>query len=148
MSGAAPVAPDDGEILTLFHQWVAAQREADRLLNVHGSETSEYEAQCNALDDLDAGIFNTPAAGTIGMAVKLYVMAHYEFGSPSDTPALRGWDKDDGDEPERILQNHGYASLLRDAARFVPEIGELASALIKPKPTRVAKVVPLRPPKS
>jgi hypothetical protein len=112
------VANDDA-ILSLFRQWIEARKSWD---------SPEFDAAVVRICDLERGIGKIPAQGLIGVAIKAYLVAHHEH-----TPSLR-------DHPAGVarlnpalhgaLNADNLVSLIRDAARFVPEIAVLAVPLI------------------
>jgi hypothetical protein len=119
------VASDDA-ILTLFRQWIEAHLVAAQIGEATG-DSPEFDAAMDRVNDLEREIPKIQAQGSVGLAIKAYLAAHYEHG-----PAL-------GDHPagSRIdpawlgaLNADNLVSLVRDAARFVPEIAALAAPLI------------------
>lgn len=111
---------DDAELLSLFQEWVEAEREAAR----YGSENPKDEDGFNLLTDANAELARRiaalPATGTVGLAIKAYLFAFWEYeGSVHDAAAIAGL-YDDGCVSTQILR-----SLMRDLPAFVPEIAPL-----------------------
>jgi hypothetical protein len=112
------MASDDA-ILSLFRQWIEAQR-------------AESDAEGTVISGIEHKIFDIPAQGTIGFAVKAYLAVFYEgrLGRGDDLAALPAFDPESDGNPENRLDTHCSLSMMRDAARFVPEIAALAEPLI------------------
>jgi hypothetical protein len=133
----------DGEILRLFQQWIAEHRAAERIPK-ENEYTDEFDAAVHHIGEIEHAIADIPASGPVGFAVKAYLACHHEHGpSHRDDPAgvsllSRGFVCD----PDRPLDSntnfHCIAAVIRDAARFVPEIAELARLVIDPPPDMVA----------
>jgi hypothetical protein len=87
-----------------------------------------------------------PALGAVGLAVKAYLVAHHELGGSNGDPAAIGGFRSDVDDPTKYLDRH-WLSMMRDVARFVPEIVELAAPVIGRQPPSQpgGSKVPLRP---
>jgi hypothetical protein len=119
------IARDDA-ILSLFRQWIEAHLAAEQIGK--SGDSPEFDAAVVRVCDLERGIGKIPAQGLIGVAIKAYLVAHHEH-----VPAL-------GDHPAGVsrvdpgwlgaLNADNLVSLIRDAARFVPEIAMLAAPLI------------------
>jgi hypothetical protein len=64
--------------------------------------------------------------------VKVYLAVFYEDrrGLGDDLAALRTFDPEFDGNPKKRLDTHCSLSMMRDAARFVPEIAALAEPLI------------------
>jgi hypothetical protein len=112
------VASDDA-ILSLFRQWIEVQR-------------AESDAEGTVIPGIEHAIFDTPAQGAVGFAVKVYLAVFYEGrpGRGGDLAALPALDPESDGNPEYRLDTHCTLSMMRDAARFVPEITALAEPLI------------------
>src|SRR6202035_5274461 len=113
--------------LTVFRQWIEAHLAAAQIGEATG-DSPEFDAAMDRVNDLERGIAKIRALGPVGLAVKAYLAAHYEHGPnlgdhPAGVarldPALHG-----------ALTTDNLVSLIRDAARFVPEIATLAEPLI------------------
>jgi hypothetical protein len=115
----------DSEILALFRRWIEGRRAAAALDDT--PECAEWSEAIDEIDKIECDITATPAVGAIGLAVKVYLAMYHESGGTSEEAAALGT-LDDGSA-------HGalYASLIRDAALFVPEIGPLATRIAQPR---------------
>jgi hypothetical protein len=114
----------DSAILLLFGEWIEAVRMAGRILDTVQDPNAAHVAWEAAMDIADAirkRIYETPAAGAVGMAVKAYQQIYWEHGGCASLV------------PESPLCWYG-AAMLRDAARFVPLIAELAAPAMPSDP--------------
>jgi hypothetical protein len=113
---------DDAEILQLFHDWLAACRVCDEVLarirDDAKEDPPEWYAACDRTYDLERQIF-ARRGGAAGLAIKTYLSCDRSKWTPQ-TGHLR---LESADEI-------WTASIVRDAAAVVPEIGELAAAII------------------
>ena len=134
---AIPAASQDREILSLFRRWIEAHRATDRVSQA-GVADAEHNAASAVWGAIEDRIFETPAEGTVGFAVKAYLLAYYE-NPGGRVAALDRFDPGDGSPTAACA-----VSLLRDAARIVPEIAELAARAINP-PEYGGNIVRLRP---
>jgi hypothetical protein len=74
--GPKPTLVHDGdaEILSLFREWMAARRHASALYDVRELPDKKVEKQAWAhVNQLHCVIFDTPAAGVMGLAIKAYL---------------------------------------------------------------------------
>ena len=121
------VASGDDAILTVFRQWIDAHLAAAEIGKATG-DSREFDAAMDRVNDLECGIAKIRALGPVGLAVKAYLAAHYEHGpNLGDHPA--GVARLDP-APHGALNTDNLVSLVRDAARFVPDIATLAVPLI------------------
>jgi hypothetical protein len=108
--------PDDSRILSLFSEWVAAQRAADVLCGEDG-KSAEYKASAEAVEKIESALIEIPSNGAAGLAIKSYLALRAEGGDFDDGAALGhfalNWEVD--------------AAILKDAVRFVPELAPLAA---------------------
>lgn len=128
-------AGDDGAILALFREWIAINRETGRLASGDDRDCEDIPGFKNLADELDRlqhRIAGIESRGKIGLCIKAYLVAWFEHGAQyRDEPALSALSRTfRGDHPERYSDFHCLASLLRDAARFVPDIGPLISRFV------------------
>jgi hypothetical protein len=144
--GVGRTAADrDGEILRLFRQWIAEHRAAEKIPTTTEWEEA-FDAAIDRIGDIEHAIADIPASGPVGFAVKTYLACHYEHqpghgDDPAGVSLLNKGFASSGD-PGRSLDSyssfHCIAAVIRDAARFVPEIGELAGPVINPSPELAA----------
>jgi hypothetical protein len=102
----------DARVLSLFNDWIDAHRAADaeRLIDA---------------EDQIAGI----SGGAVSLAIKTYIWHHRDLCNwVPDSASLAYTELFEGtDDP---WEADPIVSILRDAAKLVPEIGELAAAVI------------------
>jgi hypothetical protein len=112
---------DDDELLALFRQWVEDHRECEQFARGKPDDDEDVMAMLDAIDELVDRMSLIPATGTIGLAVKTYMVGWHECGGSSeDAPALSSLLTDDNYISDRVL-----ASLIADLPRFVPEMAPL-----------------------
>ena len=132
---------NDGEILRLFQQWIAEHRAAERIPK-ENEYTDQFDAAVHHIGEIEHAIADIPASGPVGFAVKAYLACHHEHEpSHGDNPAGVSLLSKDYlcDQPLDSSPNfHCIAAVIRDAARFVPEIAELARLVIDPPPDMIA----------
>jgi len=126
--------PPNSTIPALFRQWVEAQRAAERISAVDRPQ-ADFDTACELIWAIERKLLDTPAQNVVDFAVKAYLAAHHKhppaFGAV-DPAGLSAFDtRIHGVEPEQDLNNHFIASMMRDAARFLPEIAELAAPMLK-----------------
>jgi hypothetical protein len=114
----------DVEILALFRQWLAESRIADEKEDGDPAWDEALDRRDNIEDQIVA-----LRGGPIGLAVKAYL--HFRIDASGWTPTLAEIRDTTLFEPggmgpeERLM-----VSILQDAAALVPEIGDLAAAVI------------------
>ena len=123
-----PATAPDYEILALFRHWVATMR-VDVGLNDDpaardAASEAACEAACNArdhlLDEIEDRIATIQASGVSGLACKLHILLRRtDTNLNHDPAALSGSFNDFPANPGFVL------SLVRDAARLMPEIASL-----------------------
>jgi hypothetical protein len=134
---------DDAEMLSLFRQWIEGHRAAERMDKSIEAEDA-YDAAIDRICDIEHEIADIPASGPVGFAVKAYLACYFEHlpRSGDDPAGVSLISRDCVIEPGAILDDfvsfHCIAAVIRDAARFVPEIAELGRLVIDPPPDRVA----------
>jgi hypothetical protein len=113
-------APDDNRILSLFREWMAARRHAGALYNLRELPDKEVEKHAWAhVNQLHCVIFDTPAAGVVGLAIKAYLQVH-------------DWDQGRREDGAAVTRDSQYwRGLLKDAVRFVPEVAPLVANALK-----------------
>lgn len=110
----------DAEILTLFHEWLDACTHRDTLADDDEAAIDDNDRRTVAIEHAIAAC----RGGAVGLAVKAFLDCRLEADRwTPKTAQLRFWKDADSDSDL-------YASLLRDAASIVPEIGECAAAII------------------
>jgi hypothetical protein len=111
-------ADGDARVLALFHDWIEASREMDRVPDDDEAAASDaYDRRAEIEDEIIA----TPG-GPVALAVKVHI--HLRIDDCAD------W----APELAMLRRSGGISyltmSLLRDAARLVPELAELAAPII------------------
>jgi hypothetical protein len=110
----------DSEILALFYKWLDVCAARDALADDDETAIADNDRSMIAIE---RAIVAT-RGGVVGLAVKAFLDCRLEAGRwTPKTAQLRFWKDSDSDSDL-------YASLLRDAAMIVPEIGECAAAII------------------
>jgi hypothetical protein len=112
----------DAEILSLFHEWLDAYDARDALGDDDETE-DEADAAVKHITDLEDAIIAT-RGGPAGLAIKTFLNCRLEAARRTPKQAQIRLDRDTDTDTEWL------ASLLRDAADLVPEIAELAAAVI------------------
>jgi hypothetical protein len=122
---------DDTRVLALFDDWLAASRETDGLVDYSDdSGKAEYNAALDRRNETGDEIASIPG-GAAALAIKIYL--HFKetslFGSwaPADA-TLCEWELSGDDDAHGPRDT--AVSLLRDAAKLVPELAELAAPII------------------
>jgi hypothetical protein len=112
-------ADADSRILSVFREWMAARRHAGALY-VRELPDKEVEKQAWAhVNQLHCVIFDTPAAGVVGLAIKAYLQVH-------------DWDQGRREDGAAVTRDsEDWQGLLKDAVRFVPELAPLAANALK-----------------
>jgi hypothetical protein len=121
-----PFPPDD-EILSLFREWIVAQTEADALgyPSLDHPQRGEFDAAHERIEQLAWSIADVPSRGPIGLAIKAYLRHHADQHPCGRRPESLGELRVDCSEA--ALEQ----SIIRDAVRFVPELGPLAAAALE-----------------
>ena len=141
---ARPVDRGDAEILALFRRWRAGHWVAARVAD----DEDKFNAATDRIADIEHQIAEIPVVGLVGFAVKAYLACHHEHRPGyGDDPAGVGLlskdyvllDDDATATLDRFANFHCIAAVIRDAARFVPEIADLAGPVINPPADRVAE---------
>jgi hypothetical protein len=117
---------DDGRILSLFREWMVAERATDALPggDDDSPEQAEAEAASQRTADIVTAIARTPATGPQGLAIKAYIAIHMQDGTTREDAAALSRGALGGDT--RLEK-----SMLEDAVRFVPEIEPLAAKALE-----------------
>src|SRR5438105_3422717 len=116
----------DARVRALFQDWLNACRAADR--HVDDADRTAYDAALARMDEIERHISATPGGGA-ALAIKTYLW-HREDSSKwvPDYATARFPELFDG-ECERWDEDL-VVSMLRDAAKQVPELAELAAPTI------------------
>src|SRR5437868_3978949 len=93
---------DDAALLTLFREWRAGMRDIEGPRPA-GETEDQYDAANHAVWDIARQIYDTPAAGPAGLAIKAFMLAFEVCIDDVDRPSL--------DEPASLgkfdlAQNH------------------------------------------
>ena len=81
----------ENAFLTVFRQWIEAHLAAAQIGEATG-DSPEFDAAMDRVNDLERQIPKIQAQGSVGLAIKAYLAAHYEHG-----PAL-------GDHPAGVAK--------------------------------------------
>jgi hypothetical protein len=135
---AQMTSEDDSKILSLFREWMDAQR-AGQSLSADEPEESHAAVERHLVELLRA-ITDLPAEGAKGLAIKNYLAAHMGgimCGGGDDAAAIPSdvWKDADFEKHEDARLER---AILKDAVRFVPELAPLAAAALDPPATDVA----------
>jgi hypothetical protein len=129
--GDAPAGDGDARVLALFREWIDASRATDRHDN--DEDRTEHDAAVHRCDKIEAEIIASTGGAVVG-DIKLYFFLHHLWLMDEKGPdvALLRYDPDSNDWDQQT--EDFMLSLLRDAARRVPEIAELAAPILGMKP--------------
>ena len=128
---------DDAALLTLFREWRAGMRDIDGPRPAEETE-DQYDVANGAVWDIARQIYDTPAAGPAGLAIKAFMLAfevRVDHLPSSEEPASLG--KFDlaqnhyGAGDRLYLHNHAIKGLAGDIARFVPETAPLVAGIVQ-----------------
>ena len=128
---------DDAALLTLFREWRAGMRDIEGPRPAEETE-DQYDAANGAVWDIARQIYDTPAAGPVGLAIKAFMLAFevcVDLLPSSEEPATLG--KFDlaqnhyGAGGALYLRNHAIKGLAGDIARFVPELDRLVAGIVQ-----------------
>jgi len=127
----ALLAGDNSVILALFHEWQEA-------LGAANSAATDEEAE--PLDQrvwrLERQIYDAPAAGAAGFAVKAFMLARVEVNTNRNGLFLP-FDEDHYAGDGRLsLTKHAVKGLLADAARFLSELAPIVARVVA-SPTKL-----------
>jgi hypothetical protein len=119
----------DARVLALFHDWLDASRESDRHSHDSGDDDeAKFNAAIDRREETETEIISIPGGATAS-AIKAYLYLKNELSNWAQEDAtLRFPELFDGDEngwAENIV-----VSILRDAAKQVPELAELAAPIL------------------
>lgn len=124
VDGGGALATPDGQILSLFKQWAAALRYAE---SIAAGDEEEFSAACRIAWRLEERIFQAPAEGVRGLALKVFLAHRSVYGSSRGVdPCMLNATEDGFDD--RV--DDFFRSAIRDAATFVPELAPLCAPAI------------------
>jgi hypothetical protein len=142
------VIPGDADetIRALFLRWITAHASADKIDKSIEAQT-EYDAAVERICALEHQIADIPASGPVGLAIKCYLARYYHdedgprqgIGHPAALAPLSA--ETYGEHPELFVGAHCVLAVIRDAARFVPEMARLVDPLIGARRGRAEKGV-------
>src|SRR4051812_32416144 len=114
----------DAKILALFHQWLNVCRVLDetRDYKEDSDEEARWDAACDRQCEIEDRIFEC-RGGPIGLAVKTFIGIYRDVANWTPSASQLRFEEDQN-------QAEWMASMLRDAAALVPEIGECAAAVV------------------
>jgi hypothetical protein len=115
-SDSKAVTADD-KIVSLFHDWIAAESNSDTVLDASGEDSAEYEAAVDRITELEYAIADAPSASTAGVAIKAYLTLSIEVAF------CKG-------DAEQFLDKRLAQSTLDDIIRLAPVLAPLAAAAI------------------
>src|SRR6266576_5910933 len=130
---------DDAALFTLFREWRAGMRYIEGPRPAEETE-DQYDVANGAVWDIARQIYDTPAAGPVGLAIKAFMLAFEVCIDDVDRPSL--------DEPASLgkfdlaqnhygagdrlyVRNHAIKGLAGDIARFVPELDPLVAGIVQ-----------------
>ena len=147
---ARPTAPEqtDDQILALFREWLADRQKLD-VARPAGETQQEFDVALDANVNMTRRIFEMPATGPTGLAIKTFLMA-YEIRADeegiSDLPGGLGEFQGEqycGGNTLYLLQ-HALQSAATDAAQFVPELLPLVEGIVQSPVKRPAALAQKR----
>ena len=135
---------DDAALLGLFREWRAGMRDIEGQRPAEETD-DEYSVANAAVWDIARQIYDTPAAGPRGLAIKAFMLAFEVCIDDVDRPSL--------DEPASLgkfsiaqnhygagdmllIRNHALKGLAGDIGRFVPELAPLVAGVVQSPVTR------------
>lgn len=115
--------------MSLFREWCEVVRYLPTFPS-SDDDDPEWVATLARIDDLEAAIADTPAAGPAVLAIKVYLHCYVEHATLSDNPGGLG-------EDGHISQTE--ISAIKDAVRFVPELAPLCAAALEEREDEIAR---------
>jgi hypothetical protein len=103
---AVPDTTTDSGILSLFREWIAAERAADALGEMVEDDDSEekaaFDGACDRCVEIERAIADTPVVGPDGIAIKAFLCHRNAHGGHLRNPgALAGFDPElYGEDPQ------------------------------------------------
>ena len=128
---------DDAALLTLFREWRAAMRDIEGPRPA-GETEDQYDAANGAVWDIARQIYDTPAVGPVGLAIKAFMLAFevcVDHLPSSEEPGSLGEFSIErhhyGAGDRLYLRNHAIKGLAGDIGRFVPEAIPLVAGIVQ-----------------
>ena len=128
---------DDAALLTLFREWRAGMRDIEGPRPAEETE-DQYDAANGAVWDIARQIYDTPAAGPAGLAIKAFMLAFevcVDHLPSCEEPGSLGEFSIErhhyGVGDTLYLRNHAIKGLAGDIARFVPELALLVAGIVQ-----------------
>jgi hypothetical protein len=126
---------DDAALLTLFREWRAGMRDIEGERPAEETE-DQYDAACHAVWDIARQIYDTPAAGLVGLAIKAFMLAFEvcvdHLPSSEEPSSLGEFSRHHyGAGDTLYLRNHAIKGLVGDIACFVPEVAPLVGGIVQ-----------------
>jgi hypothetical protein len=121
----------DAEILSLFRQWIAACHDYDREEREGGERDDGVSAALDRRDRIEDEIVGVAAGGAAALAIKAFLILrgeYFENWSP-ELATTRAPELFTGEKPG-CWRFEMAVSFVRDAAKIVPEIAELAAPIV------------------
>jgi hypothetical protein len=117
---------DDSRILSLFREWIEAQRASGRRWLVDDDD-DDNDPDLDRATEIERKIHSIPTIGRVGIAVKVYLLIHADDDDfRADRAALPGSDIPDSECFDVSLKR----SILKDVTGWVPELDKLAADYI------------------
>jgi hypothetical protein len=128
----------DQQIVELFREWQVAWTVAGANIGPDGVDDGNANPEAmERAEEIERVIMETPSEGTVGMAVKAYMLV-YVLRSESESGQFIIYgpdDKHDRDPKGRLCDEPAWLqSLLADAARFCREIEPLVAEMVAAAP--------------
>ena len=120
-------ADGDARVLTLFRDWLDATTAMER--HCFDEDQTEYDAAADRQTDIEEEITRTPG-GPVAMAIKIFLRERFDICGWVPEPGMIRWIPLDDTEEVREWTDDLTASLLRDAAKLVPELAELCAPVV------------------
>jgi hypothetical protein len=128
---------DDAALLALFREWRAGMQDIEGERPAEETE-DQYDVANTAVWDIARQIYDTPAVGPVGLAIKAFMLAFevcVDLLPSSEEPGSLGEFSIErhhyGAGDPLYLCNHAIKGLAGDIARFVPELDPLVAGIIQ-----------------
>ena len=117
----------DAHVRALFRDWLDVTRELWR--HCHDEDRTEYDAASDRETEIEEEIARI-SGGAVTLAIKIFLRERFEISGWAPEPGMIRWMPLDDTEEERGWADDFTASILRDAAKLVPELAELCAPVI------------------